>query len=112
MVKRVGAALREAPHSTRVSVTRARRDLLPAFAAEYGARRFHAEWKDLVRDNEMDAVYIATPVALHAEQAIAAAEAGKHVLCEKPVALAVEDCARMVAAARHNNVLSASIYLD
>lgn len=104
VVKRVGAALREAPHSTLVSVTRARRDLLPAFAAEHGARRFHAEWKDLLRDDEVDAVYIATPVALHAEQAIAAAEGGKHVLCEKPMALSVEDCARMVAAARHNNV--------
>jgi len=49
-------------------------------------------------DPEIDAVYIATPVDLHAEQMIAAAEAGKHVLCEKPMALTVADCDRVSSA--------------
>jgi predicted dehydrogenase len=49
-------------------------------------------------------VYLATPVHLHAEQAIAAAEAGKHVLCEKPMALTAGDCERMIAAARAHGV--------
>jgi predicted dehydrogenase len=57
-----------------------------------------------VQDSQVDAVYIATPVRLHAEQAIAAAEAGKHVLCEKPMALDVAECERMIAAAHENGV--------
>jgi predicted dehydrogenase len=102
--KRVAAALRDTPRSELISVSRARAELLPAFAKEQRARRFHADWRELLRDAEVDAVYLATPVALHAEQAVAAAEAGKHVLCEKPMALDVEACTRMVAAARHNRV--------
>ena len=63
-----------------------------------GARRWHADWRDLVTDDEVDAVYVATPVHLHAEQTIAAAKAGKHVLCEKPMAMNTAECERMVAA--------------
>jgi predicted dehydrogenase len=47
---------------------------------------------------------VATPVRLHAEQTIAAAEAGKHVLCEKPMALDVAECDRMIAACRASGV--------
>jgi phthalate 4,5-cis-dihydrodiol dehydrogenase len=52
----------------------------------------------------VDAVWIATPNECHAEHAIAAAEAGKHILCEKPMALTLEDCDRMIAAAERNRV--------
>jgi predicted dehydrogenase len=100
--KRVAAALRDAPDSALVTVARARAELAASFAKEHGARRWHADWREVLEDDEVDAVYLATPVALHPEQAIAAAEAGKHVLCEKPMALDVEACARMVSAARHN----------
>ena len=55
-------------------------------------------------DDELDAAYIATPVHLHAAQAIAAAEAGKHVLCEKPMAMNVQECDRMIDAARSHGV--------
>ena len=70
------------------------------FAARRGAKRWHADWRDLLRDDDVDAVYVATPVNLHAEQAVAAAEAGKHVLREKPMALTPAQCERMLAAAR------------
>jgi predicted dehydrogenase len=58
----------------------------------------------LIADPEIEAVYIATPVHLHAEQAIAAAETGKHVLCEKPMALTVTECDRMIASCSANHV--------
>ena len=52
----------------------------------------------------VDAVYIALPNAMHAEYAIRAARAGVHVLCEKPMAVTVEECRRMIAAARRARV--------
>jgi len=102
--KRVAAALRDAPGSTLTAVSRARVDLAESFAKAFGAERWHARWEDLARDSGIDAVYVATPVHLHASQAIAAAEAGKHVLCEKPMAMDVAECERMIAASRANSV--------
>ncbi len=63
----------------------------------YGVPAFESV-SDLVR-SECDAVWIATPNQFHAEQAIVAAEAGKHVICEKPMALSLAECDRMIAAA-------------
>jgi len=102
--KRVAPALRDSPLCELVAVSRARAELAESFAREFGARRWCAEWQDLLMDYEIDAIYVATPVHLHAEQTIAAAERGKHVLCEKPMALSVADCDRMIAACRSNNV--------
>jgi predicted dehydrogenase len=102
--KRVAAALRETPGSALVAVARARAELAAEFAARHGAARSYADWRELLRDPEIDAVYVATPVRLHAEQTLAAAEAGKQVLCEKPMALEVAECERMVAAARDHGV--------
>jgi predicted dehydrogenase len=96
--RRVAPAMRESPASLLVAVSRARSDLAPAFAAEFGAERWHARWEDLVSDPAIDGVYVATTVDLHAAQTIAAAEAGKHVLCEKPMAMTAAECDRMIAA--------------
>ena len=79
--KRVAPALRESPLCELVAVSRAKAELAESFAREFGARRWYADWRELLLDEDIDAVYIATPVHLHAEQAIAAAEHGKHVLC-------------------------------
>ncbi len=102
--KRVAAALRESRGSALVTVARARAALAAEFAQRTGAKRWHADWREVLKDAEVDAVYLATPVRLHAEQAVAAAEAGKHVLCEKPMALDTAGCERMIAAARAHGV--------
>ena len=102
--KRIAPALRDLERCRLMAVSRQRSDLAESFAREFGAGKHYVNWQDLVRDDELDAVYIATPVHLHAAQAIAAAEAGKHVLCEKPMAMSVAECDRMIAAARASRV--------
>ena len=61
-----------------------------------------ADWKQLVASPDIDAIDICLPPALHRSVAIAALDAGKHVLCEKPMALTIEDCAAMQQAAVNN----------
>ncbi len=58
-----------------------------------------SEWRDLIADAQVDMVDICVPTHLHREIAVEALKAGKHVLCEKPMALSVEDCDAMLAAA-------------
>ena len=70
--------------------------------ARYGVSRIYdyADYDKIAHDDEIDCVYIALPVGLHAEYAIRALKAGKHVLCEKPMASTVAECEAMVAAAK------------
>jgi predicted dehydrogenase len=102
--KRVAPALRDLPTCDFLAVTRSRPDLAESFANRFGARKWYPAWQELLADKEIDAVYIATPVHLHAAQTIAAAEAGKHVLCEKPMAMNVKECDVMIAACRAKNL--------
>lgn len=109
--KRVAAALRETDGSELVAVTRRNAAATEAAAEEFGARIAIPDWRELIKSPEIDAVYIATPVYLHAEQTIAAAEAGKHILCEKPMAMNAAECGRMILACeKHNVVLSVAYY--
>ena len=102
--KRVAPALRDLPNCELVAVNRASFHLAEEFAREFGARRWYGDWRELLADPDIAAVYIATPVHLHAAQTIPAAEAGKHVLCEKPMALDTTECDRMIAACTANGV--------
>jgi predicted dehydrogenase len=102
--KRVAPALRDSEFCELIAISRAQSQLADSFASEFGAKRFYADWRDLLHDEEVQAIYIATPVHLHAEQTIAAAAAGKHVLCEKPMALNRPDCDRMIEVCVRNKV--------
>ena len=75
-------------------------------AAEFGFARWTTEWRDVIKDPQVDLVDITTPNHLHTEMAIAAAEAGKHVYCEKPLANNSADAARIVAAVEKAGVTS------
>lgn len=62
----------------------------------------YADWEALVSDGSVDAVAITLPTSMHADLAVAALEAGKHVLCEKPMALTLEECDRMIVVAQRS----------
>jgi D-xylose 1-dehydrogenase (NADP+, D-xylono-1,5-lactone-forming) len=62
-----------------------------SFAAELGLRRAYGNYQALLDDPEVDAIYVALPNSLHAEWSMAAARAGKHVLCEKPLAMSEDE---------------------
>ncbi len=75
-----------------------------AFASEMGIPRHHASYEALLADPAIEAVYIPLPNDMHAEWAIRAAEAGKHVLCEKPMAVGAADAQAMFDAGRSHGV--------
>src|ERR1035437_4787667 len=68
-----------------------------AVAQQFGIPHWCTTEKELLRQS-VDAVYIATPPNMHCRQVILAAKAGKHILCEKPVAVSIREIARMQAA--------------
>jgi predicted dehydrogenase len=103
--RKVIAGLRRAARSEVVAI--ASRDAARAEAAadELGIPTAHGSYEALLADPMVDAVYIPLPNHLHAEWTIRAVEAGKHVLCEKPLALSSADAERMIDAADRAGVV-------
>jgi predicted dehydrogenase len=76
-----------------------------AFAKEFGIGTHYGTYEALLTDASLDMIYLPLPNTLHAEWAIKAAQHGKHILCEKPLALEVSEVKRMFAAAHANRVM-------
>jgi predicted dehydrogenase len=77
----------------------------------FGADRVHDSYDAVLTDPEVEAVYVPLPNALHAEWVCRAAEAGKHVLCEKPLALSADEARTMVAACERRGVVLMEAYM-
>jgi predicted dehydrogenase len=109
--RRLIPAFRAARRSTIVAV--ASRDTLRgvAFAEQWRIPRLHAGYEDLLRDAQVDAVYVPLPNALHVEWTLRALDAGKHVLCEKPLALTAADVDRIIAVARARQRVVAEAFM-
>lgn len=75
------------------------------FADELSIQKAYGDYQALLDDSDIDAVYNPLPNHLHKPWSIRAAEAGKHILCEKPLALNPQECEEMIAAAKANGVL-------
>lgn len=82
----------------------------PQKAAAYPGALAYTDLEEALQDTAVDAVYVASPVALHAEQTTASLRAGKHVLCEKPVALNFAQADSMAVAARASGRVAAIAY--
>jgi predicted dehydrogenase len=99
-----GPALQQAEGSTLLAVMRRDAEQAAAFAARMDVPRVYSTLDSILSDPDIDAVYIATPVAYHCSQTIAAAAAGKHVLVEKPMGMNRDECAQMIAACQRHGV--------
>ncbi|MDG2380138.1 MAG: Gfo/Idh/MocA family oxidoreductase [Pirellulaceae bacterium] len=102
--KRVADAIRQQPESRLLAACRRNQEKLSSFCQKYEIPRSYSEANQLLSDPDIDAVYLATPVNLHCPHAVAAAQQGKHVLVEKPMAMSVAECEQMVEAARQEGV--------
>ena len=98
-------AIAAAPGHELVAVMRRELDAAQRFGDRHGARRAYDSVETLLRDSEVNAVYVATPPHLHAHQTVLAARAGKHVLCEKPMALTTGEARQMIEACRASGVM-------
>jgi len=97
-------ALQYLPETEVVAVCSRRVDRAAAAAAEHGVPSFVTDFRELVRDPGVDAVVVASPPYLHHPMALAALEAGKHVLCEKPMARNLAEARDMVKLAERVGV--------
>ncbi|MBC9734852.1 Gfo/Idh/MocA family protein [Nocardioides marmotae] len=98
------------PDAELVAVGSRRAEAAAAFAAEHGGRP-HGSYEELVADPDVEVVYVASPHALHLEHARLAFEAGKHVLCEKPLTLSTADAEEMVRlAGKHDRFLMEAMW--
>ena len=75
-----------------------------AAAEETGAKRYATDYHDILDDPEVDAVVVVSPTDLHRDIVIDCARAGKHIFCEKPMAMNVEECQAMIDACEANHV--------
>ncbi len=97
-------AVASSTHVAVAAVASRSADKAEAFARDCSVPRFHGSYEALLADPAIDAIYNPLPNSLHAEWSIRAVEAGKHVLCEKPLAASEAEAKAMFAAARQHNV--------
>lgn len=100
----MASALRDSRTGRLAAVASRNPDRARKFASRFGPARHYASYTGLIADPEVEIVYIATNHPGHREWAVAAAEAGKHILCEKPLAVNAAGASQIVEAARRNDV--------
>lgn len=96
--------LSKLPYVELVAVCSRRFQRAKEVAQRYGIKKYYTDWYELAKDPEIDAVGVVTHVPDHKDPVIAAAEYGKHVIVEKPIAGNLKDADEMISATRKNNV--------
>ena len=104
-------AIRSSPRSELTTVASRTIDRARTYAAEWMIPRVLGSYEALLDDPGIDVVYISLPNSLHVEWTVRALEAGKHVLCEKPLAQSVEDVDRVAAAATRASRVAAEAFM-
>jgi predicted dehydrogenase len=84
------------PHAELVAICQRSQDKLDQIGGAHGVARRYQHYADVLKDADVDAVHINSPIPDHAAMSIAALEAGKHVMCTVPMATSIEDCKKIV----------------
>lgn len=92
------------PYARLVAMADPVEDAAKMACEELGLSRYYTDYNEALSDPEIDAVVVVTPTVYHCEIVVAAANAGKHILCEKPMAMSEQECEAMIDAAEKNNV--------
>lgn len=104
-------AIHASSRSELVAVASRSLDHAQGYARQWGIPQAHSSYEVLLADPNVDVVYNPLPNSLHCEWTAKAAEAGKHILCEKPLAITVEEVDRMIDAADRNQVVLFEAYM-
>ena len=102
--KVMAPAMQSSENHELVAIMRRDKYKLNELAQKYGIEKTYTRVEDILNDADLDAVYIATPVNAHKNQTIEAAYRGKHILCEKPMAMNPQESQEMIDACNKNNV--------
>lgn len=105
-----GLGIRSSAKSELVAVADTAEAAARRYAAEYHVPRWYTRGQELIDDPVVEAVYVAVPNRFHCEYTIAAARAGKHVLCEKPFGTSLEENRQMIEACKQAGVMLAVSY--
>jgi len=109
--RKSGPALYLAERSELIGVTNRTRERAQRWSSRHGDPQVYDSAEALLANAQINAVYVATPPSTHAEYTALAARAGKHVLCEKPMAMSVDECRQMITVCQEHNVsLSIAFY--
>ena len=100
-------AVRRLGHVEVVALAGSSRERAQRKAAELGVPKAYGSYQELIADPDIDVVHVTTPNALHAPVSLAAIHAGKHVVCDKPLASSVVECAQLASAAEAASVVNA-----
>ena len=103
--------IRASRRSALIAVASRKQSAADAYAEKWNIPSAHGSYEALIDDPDINAVYVSVPNHLHAEWAVKCAAAGKHVLCEKPLALSTADVDRMIAAAGEHRVVIAEAFM-
>ncbi len=103
-------AIRACPEAELVAVCDIDEPKGRKFAADCGGVAFYRDYRDMVKDKAVDVVCVCTPSGLHAECAIAAARAGKHIFCEKPLDIRRDRMSRMIDAVEKARVTMGCVF--
>lgn len=109
--RRLIPAIRASQRGELVAVASRDAQRVKKYASEWEIPRFFNSYEAMLEAEEIDAVYISLPNHMHAEWTIRALQAGKHVLCEKPFAISVEEVDRMIAASRESGRVLAEAFM-